>query len=343
MATKLCLAGLFASLVAASAYGQSVTLKVAHFLSPNSIGQKEVIEPWCARLDKESGGRLKCQIYPAMQLGGTPAQMVDQVKDGVADIAWTAPSYSPGRFPTIELVELPFMMPSGGLAGSRAMWAYFEKHASAEFDAYKVLAVHSGSGQILSTAGKPVTSLANFSGVRLRAPSRVTSKLVTALGGTPVAIPAGQVTESVAKGVVDGALGPWDLLAAVKLDEVTRFHVEPPAGEPALSAVALVVLMNKQKYEKLSADLKAVIDRNSGITLVEAFGNAFDRSTQAERARVQQLGNKTLAISPGDYAAMRKAAVVVEQEWVKGATARLPNAALLAEAARTIGAANLGK
>ncbi len=338
MYKRYALAGLMSAAMATTAWGQTVTLRVSHFLSPNSIGQTDVLEPWCKNLDKDSGGRLKCQIYPALQLGGTPAQLVDQVRDGVADVAWTAPSYSPGRFPAIEMLELPFMMPGEGLAGSRAMRDYYEHHAKKEFEAYKVLAVHSGSGQIINTSARPLLTLDSFRGVKLRTPSRVVAKLVTALGGTPVAMPAAQVTEAVSKGVVDGALGPWDLLAATKLDEVTRYHVEPPAGEPALSAVALVVLMNRQKYESLSADLKAVIDRHSGAALSDAFGSAFDRSAQAERKRVKDLGNKILAIDPPDYAAMRKAAQAVEQEWVRDAAARLPDAAGLAAASHSIGA-----
>ena len=98
---------------------QEVTLKVSHFLPPTSNYQKPVLEPWCATLAKDSGGKLKCQIYPAMQLGGTPPQLADQVKNGVADIVWTSPSYSTGRFPYTEALEQPFVMPPGGVSGAR--------------------------------------------------------------------------------------------------------------------------------------------------------------------------------------------------------------------------------
>ena len=95
------------------AHAQTV-LKVSHFLPPGSNFQKNFLEPWCEKIAKDSADKLKCQIYPALQLGGTPAQLADQVKNGVSDIVWTSPSYSTGRFPRTEALELPFTMPPDG-------------------------------------------------------------------------------------------------------------------------------------------------------------------------------------------------------------------------------------
>ncbi len=104
---KLALIALMASGGAASA--QTVTLKLHHFLPPGSTAHQNFMVPWCDKIAKDSGGKLKCQIYPAMQMGGTPQQLFDQVKDGVADIVWTVPGYQAGRFPVSEAFELPFM------------------------------------------------------------------------------------------------------------------------------------------------------------------------------------------------------------------------------------------
>src|SRR5262252_530951 len=94
---------------AAAAVAQDVTLRIHHFLPPKGTIQAQVFEPWCEKIGKESGGRLKCQIFPAMQLGGTPPQLFDQARDGVADIIWTVPTYQSGRFVKSEVFELPFM------------------------------------------------------------------------------------------------------------------------------------------------------------------------------------------------------------------------------------------
>ena len=102
-----------------------MVLKVHHFLPGTSNVHVNLIQPWCDKIGKESGGKLKCQIYPAMQLGGTPPQLFDQAKDGVADIVWTIPTYQAGRFVKSEVFELPFFTRSAkgsqpGLLGLRA-------------------------------------------------------------------------------------------------------------------------------------------------------------------------------------------------------------------------------
>ena len=110
------------------AHAQEVTLKVHHFLPAGSRRNTMFIMPWCDKMAKESGGKLKCQIYPSMQLGGTPPQLYDQVKDGVVDIIWTLPGYTAGRFPLIEVFELPFMMRNAE-GTSRALWDYVQAYA----------------------------------------------------------------------------------------------------------------------------------------------------------------------------------------------------------------------
>ena len=110
------------ALTAGTAIAQDVvTLKVHHFLPPSSTAHAKFIVPWCDKIAKESNNRMKCQIYPAMQLGGTPAQLFDQAKDGVADIIWTVPGYQAGRFTVSEAFELPFIVTSTE-KGSRALW-----------------------------------------------------------------------------------------------------------------------------------------------------------------------------------------------------------------------------
>jgi TRAP-type transport system periplasmic protein len=317
---------------------QEVTLKVSHFLPPNSNYQKAVLEPWCDKLGKESGGKLKCQIYPAMQLGGTPAQLADQVKNAVADIVMTSPSYSSGRFPYTEALEQPFTLPPGGLAGSKAMWEYSQKYAAKDYADFKLLAMFTGSGVIMSTASKPILDVHGFKGVKLRSPSRSAAKLLSALGGAPVNMPPAQITEAVSKGVVDGAMATWELVPAVKLQEVTKYHMEGPADKVAFTQNPLVMLMNKGKYESLPPDAKAVLDKASGPYLVELAGTAWDKAIVDGRKIAAGGGNKTLVVKPEDYEAMRKASASVEVEWARDVAPRGLDGAMLVKEARAIGA-----
>ena len=338
MQVRPLLATLLLGLGSASSHAQEVTIKVSHFLPPNSNYQKTVLEPWCEKLLKDSAGKLRCQIYPAMQLGGTPPQLADQVKNAVADIVMTSPSYSTGRFPYTEALEQPFTLPPGGLAGSKAMWEYYTKFATKDFVDFKMLAMFSGTGVIFSTSSKPIVALDSFKGVKLRSPSRSAAKLLTAFGGAPVNMPPAQITEAIGKGVVDGAMATWELVPAVKLEEVAKYHAEGPANQPGFTANPLVMLMNKQKYDGLPADLKAVIDKNSGLPLVELAGNAWDAATVDARKITNAAGNKSLVIKTEDFDAMRKAGASVEQDWAKEVAPKGLDGAALVKEARAIGA-----
>ena len=155
------------SALSLSAAAQEVTFKIAHFLPSAAPTQQKVLQPWCDEMGKASAGRIKCQFYPAMQLGGTPAQLADQVKNGVADVVWTGPGYSAGRFPAIEAFELPFMVKDAS-SSSKALWKYYQQHAHQEFAAYKVLAFHTDGGQAVHTASKQIAGLTGFAGLKLR-------------------------------------------------------------------------------------------------------------------------------------------------------------------------------
>ena len=321
------------------ALAQNVVFKIAHFLPSAAPAQQRVLQPWCEEISKESGGRIVCQFYPAMQLGGTPSQLVDQVKNGVADIAWTGPGYSAGRFPAIEAFELPFMV-SDSTSSSKALWKYFQQSAQEEFSAFKVLAFHPDGGQAIHTAKKPVTGLAGFSGLKLRTSTRVGAKTLAALGGSPVAMPPAQVTEAVAKGVVDGSLGAWELVFPTKLSEVTKFHAQPVPGQPYPTATVLTVVMNKQKYDGLPADLKAIIDKTTGEVMVAKFGEVFDDEANKARQKIAALGNKTTNLTPEEISAMKKATINVEDEWAKQVTEKgLDGKKLLANARQLTGTA----
>ena len=321
--------------VALPAWAQDVTLKVAHFLPAGAPTQQKVLQPWCEALKKDSAGRIACQFFPAMQLGGTPAQLVDQVKNGIADVVWTAPGYSTGRFPAIEAFELPFMV-SDATSGSRALWKFYQQHAQQEFAAYKVLAFHVDGGQAVNTAKREVKTLADWQGLKLRSSTRLGAKTLAALGGSPVAMPPAQVTEAISKGVVDGALGAWEMVIPTKINEVAKFHSQPAAGQPYPTATVLMVLMNKQKFDGLPADLKAIIDKHSGAVMMDKLGQTFDDEAAAARKKIAAQGNKIVEFSASELAAMKKASAGVEQEWVQQLNAKGLDGAALAAAAREL-------
>lgn len=283
-------AGLGLASVSAGLHAQTITLKVHHFLGPQSIQHTKMLADWCSNIARDSNNRLACQIFPAMQLGGAPPQLFDQAKDGVADVVWTVAGYSAGRFPRSEIFELPFMMTNAG-ATSRAAWDYVQKHAQDEFKDVKLLAIHvHGPGNIF-TRTKPITTLEDFKGMRLRAPTRLTNRMLSMLGASPVGMPVPQVPEALSKGVIDGAVIPYEVAPGLRVHELTKFVAEPDRKMEALYTTVFLVPMNRAKYESLPADLKAVIDKNSGREF-----SAFLGSTQEGN---DVPGRATFAATPG--------------------------------------------
>jgi TRAP-type C4-dicarboxylate transport system substrate-binding protein len=332
---------LLAAAVVLPASAQTVTIKFTHFLPSNSNFHKGVAEPWCADVERDSGGRIKCQLYPSLQLGGTPAQLADLVKNGVADVAWTSPSYTTGRFARSEALELPFTMPPDAIRGSRAMWEFVQRHAMEDYKDFKLLALFSGTNQIVHTAGRPVTGIDAFKGLRLRSPSRSVSLFMSALGAVPVNMPVAQITEGISKGVLDGAMVPWEVVPSVKIDEVTRFHLQVAEDQLGFVQSSLVILMNKRKYDSLPDELKEVIDKHSGDALVDRVARVFEDGNDQARKVVTAKGNTITTIGQADYDAIRQATAGIEAEWIKQVSARGIDGARLADEARRIGLKHL--
>lgn len=317
------LAGVALVAVAGAASGQQVVLKVHHFLPPPSTAHSKFIKPWCDKIDKESGGRLKCQIYPAMQLGGTPPQLIDQVRDGVADIVWTLPGYTAGRFPAVEVFELPFMTKTAQ-AASRALWEYVaaNKLDQRDFKDVHPILFHVHDEGYLHLVKGPIRTLADFKGLKLRAPTRQTNKFLAALGATPVGMPVPQVSEALSKGVIDGAMLPWEVVPAVKVHELVKFHTETDPSSRALYTTAFIFAMNKAKYDSLPPDLKKVIDANSGADASAWVGKVWDDSAVGARNLAVKRGNQFNTVPAAELKNWQRAGQVVYDSWLKEVSAK---------------------
>jgi len=323
------------ALASSPARAQELVLKLHHFLPPQATIQAQVFNPWCDKIGKESGGRIKCQIYPAMQLGGTPPQLFDQAKDGVADIVWTLPTYQAGRFVKSEVFELPFMAKNAE-TGSPALWDFVQKNSLDEFKGVKILALHVHDGSLLHFTNKRVTNLDELKGLKVRAPTRIGTKFLTAIGAVPVQMPVPQVTESLSKGVIDGAMVPWEVAPALKLQEVTKYHVDTAAGLPRMSNSIFVIAMNEAKYNSLPPDLKKVIDDNTGLEWSKQIGKVFDATTAPGRKLAADAGGVFDTLSTAEYDRWVKATAGVDKEWVTETSAKGANGDALLNDARAL-------
>ncbi len=332
---KLPFRALLAAVAAAAAMpalAQDVTLKFHHIWNPQAMASVQVIGPWCNKVAAESNNKLKCQLLPAMSGGGTPPQLVDRVKDGVDDLVITLPGYTAGRFPTTEVFELPFMTNSAEV-GARASWDYINKHSLKEFPGTKLLATWIHDEGYVHTNGHQVKTLADFKGLKMRAPTRQTNKLLAALGASPVGMPLPAIPDAVSKGTIDGFLLPWEVMPSLKLQEMVKFHSETDPARPALYSSVFVFAMNQAKYDSLPADLKKVIDNNSGPALSQQIGKIWDGSQAAGRKAAQDRGNSFYMIPGAELDNWVKASAPLYEDWVADMDKRGNNGkAMLAEA-----------
>lgn len=321
--------------MALAAQAQEFTLKVHHFLGPQSVQNTAMLGAWCDKLAKESANRLKCQLYPAMQLGGTPSQLYDQAKDGIADVVWTIAGYSANRFPRIEVFELPFMM-TNAEATSRAAWDYYSTHARDEFADTRILAIHVHGPGNLFTARKKIEKLADFKGMKLRAPTRLTNKMLAMMGATPVGMPVPAVPDALAKGLIDGAVLPYEVTPGIKVNELVKYTAEPDRNFNALYTAVFIVAMNKAKYESLPADLKKVIDANSGREFSAFLGKTQSAADADAKEKVLASGVQVNVIPKAELDNWKKATDQLNDDWVKNLTARGYDGKFLLQSAREL-------
>ena len=298
--------------LAGSAVAQAadVTLRFHHFLSP-----KGFIVPWAEIVQKDSGGKIAVEVYPSMQLGGKPPSLIDQARDGVVDIVWTIPGYTPGRFPGVEAFELPFVSGQSAEKTSTALWDFYEKHLTEDFKDYKVIALHVHGSGVIHVKNKSVKSLDDMNGLKLRAPTRIANGLLKELGANPVGMPVPAFPEALSKGVVDGGVIPWEVVPPLKVQELATSHTEFK-GPNALYNTVFVVAMNKASYDGLSDELKKVIDDNSGAVASAWAGKSMDDGDKPGRALVEKRGNEINTLDVAEIEKWRKAGESVTANWI---------------------------
>lgn len=325
-----------------AAFGQqTVTLKFHTFMAPMSNVWLTMHKPWMDKVEKDSGGRIKFEAYPAMQLGGTPVQLYDQARDGVVDVVWTLPGNTGGRFPRIEVFELPFMM-NNAEATSKAYWEYYQTQAADEFKETHVIALQVHGPGMFHTVAKPIRTAADLRGMKMRGPTRLVTKLLGSLGAVPVGMPLPQIPDALSKGTIEGCVIPWEVVPSVKVHELTKFHSEFPSDLPALYTTTFVMAMNKAKYDGLAPDLKKVIDANSGIATSAFLGRTQQGNDPNGRKSAVDRGNAIHTFSKAEAEEFIKRSAAIDDEWVADMDKRGFKGAQLLSSARTLIAKHRG-
>lgn len=283
------------------------------FLPAQATIPSKIIDVWADKVEAASGDRIKITRYPSMQLGGKPPELIDQVIDGVIDITWNVVGYTPGRFPSTETFELPFLVNDAGSA-SGAFWKMIESDIAArEFGDVEVLGawVH-GPGVIHSN--KPVMEPGDLNGMKIRGASRQVNTLIKTLGATAVGMPVPAVPEALSKKVIDGTTIPWEVTKTLKVPELVGNHTEFTG--PMMYTVTFVLVMNKDKYAGLPDDLKKVLKENSGLEFSVFAGSTMQSYDKPARDLAVEAGNNIITLDAEQSAVWAEAAKPVYDQWL---------------------------
>jgi TRAP-type C4-dicarboxylate transport system substrate-binding protein len=311
-----------------------VTLRMHHFLPPKSNVHTRLLDPWARKVGELTGGKAAIQIFPAMQLGGKPPELYDQAKDGVVDIVWSLPGYTAGRFPRTEVFELPFIASPRGIVNAKAAQDYADSHLGEETRGVKLLAFWSHDAGVIHCRDR-IATLADLKGKKLRFPTRLTGEALKTAGVASIGMPVPQVPESLAQGVIDGAVVPWEVVPAVKLHELVTFHTEIP-GTPTLYTASFFLVMNQAKYESLPDDVRKVIDETTGMTFSTEAGNVWDTAGAIVRKMVEDKGNTILTLTEADKATWMTACEPIATSWIAEMQANGIDGAALIASAKTL-------
>jgi TRAP-type transport system periplasmic protein len=310
-----------------------IALKLHHSFSAVSGAHERFLVPWARKVEGESQGRVRIDIFPSMQLGGSPVHLYDQVRDGMADLAWFLPSNTPGKFAKIEVFELPFVPSRRALVNSKALQDYAAANLMDEFADIRPICFSCRDHGIVH-ANRAVKSIEDLKGLRLHVPNRLARETVHTLGGEGISIPGAQLPMAIAGHVIDGCLDPWDLVPSLRLDNLFKSHTD--FAESSLSTATFVLAMNKTSYDRLPNELKTVIDANSGQAAAAMAGTMWDLEARAVADLVSGRGDPITVLDAPDIVRWRKATEPVINLWLKEMRARKIDGANLIAAANTL-------
>ena len=308
-------------------------LKLHHFFSSVSGAHGQFLVPWARKVEAESGGRIRIDIFPSMQLGGAPAQLFDQARDGFADIVWAVPGNTPGRFAKIEVFELPFAASHRALVNSKALQDYAAANLQDEFREVRPLAFSCRDHGVLH-ANRAIRTIEDLKGLRLHVASRLAGEAVQALGARGVSVPIPQVPMAIAGRVIDGCLDPWDVVPILRLNDAFKAHTD--FADSSLSTTTFVLAMNKTSYDRLPRDLKTVIDNNAGQVAAGMAGAMWDAEAKAVAQAARERGDPITVLTNEDVTPWRKATEPVIAAWVKQMKERKIDGAKLIASARAL-------
>lgn len=308
---------------------KTFNLKYSVFFPPTHVQAKLATE-WAEEVKKRTDGQVQITVFPGGSL--TKADQCYQgVVDGVSDIGMSALAYTRGRFPLMELLDLPVGYPDG-VAATRIANELYATHKPKELDDVKVMYVHAHGPGILASQ-KPLKTLADLPGTKIRA-TGFSAKVVEQLGASPISMPQGETYEALQKGVVDATFCPVETLKGWKQGEVIKCVTDSSCiGYTTVFFVA----MNLKAWQQLPPELQKVIEQVNQEWIVK-HGQVWNEADQAGLAYIKELKREIISLPAEEQAAWRqKVEPLLKENADKADKKGLPGSKFLAELQEKVG------
>lgn len=312
---KAALGGLMFMAATGMARAEQITLRYSNWLPPTYFVMSEIMRPWMEDVERVTEGRVKFDILP--KVVGTVAGQYDVVRDGLADVSMLTPGFTPGRFPLISGMELPFLGDSA-LTRSPASWRAYEKYLvpTGIFPEVVVLGLFAGNTAHIVTTSKPINTVGDFAGLKLRTPTPTVTEMVQLLGGTPINKPFTEIYELASSGAIDGGVIPPETMQSFKLDGVLKQVSVVPGG---MVNTINIVAVNKDKWNQISEADRTAILEISGEKLATLSGEVHYKNTTAAREYLEGAGVKYSTIDEANLAEITKAVAPIRATWIESA------------------------
>ncbi|MEM8741126.1 MAG: TRAP transporter substrate-binding protein [Pseudomonadota bacterium] len=321
------------------AAAQEFTFKLHHLLSERSPAHRNMLAPWAAQVEENSGGRVKIEIFPAMSLGGRPPELIQQARDGVVDIVWTVNGYTPGLFPRTEVFELPAVFRNDVKATNLAMYDMFQSDLAQEYKGVEVMWLHVHAGQAIMTVEDEVRSPADLAGMKIRIPTRTGGWVIEALGAAPLAMPVPEVPQALSKKVVDATLLPWEIIPPLQLQNQISYFIEGH-DQTRLGTTSFQVSMNQARWDSLPADIQKAFRDASGRDWWGKVGEIWRAGDDFGIDMAVKAGRAHVTLTEAETEAFMTALEPVVDRWVDEVSEKGIDGTDLVERARAAIAAN---
>lgn len=330
---KTLAASVAALAMAAHAQAAEFEFKLHHLLSAKAPAHTQMLMPWAEQVEKNSGGRVKIEIFPAMTLGGKPPELIGQARDGVVDIVWTVNGYTPGLFPATEVFELPGVYKNDVRATNMAMCEMFDDELRAEYKGVEVMWLHVHAGQAIMMVDAPVRSPADLAGKKMRIPTRTGAWVIETLGASPLATPVPEVPQALSKKTIDGTLLPWEIVPPLKLQNQINYFIEGH-DKTRLGTTSFQVSMNQGRWDGLPDDIKKAFRDASGCDWWAKVGEIWRAGDDFGIGLAVKAGKEHITLTEAETKVFMDTLEPVVDRWIEEVSAKGLDGKALVEKAR---------